>query len=145
MWLNCPSCQVQTYVPLSFYLFCSLRLLECGLTHCSVKSTMCQAMTRSADGKKKRWTLLKCSTKKSLAAGLGHHLRICVILRLTSLAPTPDKEISVGSDEQTKEDKCVTHFKSRSLTSLDAASFALDGEKKLTGQSSKACLVSDAS
>ena len=41
-----------------------------------------------------------------------HHcdLRLCIILRLTGFAPTPDKEVSVGCDEQTKEDKCVSHI-----------------------------------
>ena len=49
-------------------------------------------------------------------------------MRFTSLAPTPDKEISVGRDEQTKEDKCVSH-----IYSCSSASFALAEEKKLTG------------
>ncbi|MDG2271380.1 MAG: hypothetical protein P8L39_03685, partial [Halioglobus sp.] len=64
-------------------------------------------------------------------AGFHHwNLNFCVILRLTSLAPTPDKEISVGCDKQTKEDKCVSHTYSCYSASLDAASFALLEEKK---------------
>ena len=62
-----------------------------------------------------------------------HHcdLRLCITLRLTSLASTPDKEVSIGYDEQTEEDKCVSHLYSYSSASLDAASFALADEKRL--------------
>ena len=37
-------------------------------------------------------------------------LLLHVFLRLTSLASTPNKEISIGYDEQTEENKCVSHF-----------------------------------
>ena len=78
---------------------------------------------------------------RTCRAGVHHcDLRLCIILRLTSLAPAPDKEISVNCDQQTKEDKCVSH-----ILSSNSASFALAEEKKLTGQSSRACFVSDAS
>ena len=41
-----------------------------------------------------------------------HHydLHLCVILRLTSLAYSPDKKISVGYDEQTKREKCASRL-----------------------------------
>ena len=62
-----------------------------------------------------------------------HHcdLRLCITLRLTSLASTPDKEIRVGCNEQTKEDKCFSHIYSCYSAYLDAASFALADEKRL--------------
>ena len=50
-----------------------------------------------------------------------------------------------GCDEQTKENKRVSHLQKRSSASLDAASFAFAEEKRLIDQSSRACFVSDAS
>jgi hypothetical protein len=58
-------------------------------------------------------------------------LRIFFDTLVTGLAPTPDKEISVNCNQQTKENKRVSHFYSCSSARLDAASFALAEEKKL--------------
>ena len=65
-----------------------------------------------------------------------HHcdLHLCIILRLTSIAPAPDKEIRVGCDEQTKKDKCVSHIYSCSSASWEAAGFAVAEEANAAGQ-----------
>ena len=71
---------------------------------------------------------------ENYAVGFHHwNLHLCITLRLASLASTPDEKISVGCDEQTKEDKCVSHLYSCSSARLDAVSFALAEEKRHIG------------
>ena len=75
---------------------------------------------------------------ENYAVGFHHwNLHLCITLRLASLASTPDEKISVGCDEQTKEDKCVSHLYSCSSARLDAVSFALAEEKRHMGSRTK--------